>query len=113
MRAAADVSAVGSPLTPLAIFSTPACGGWCGIGGTSLSAPLISGAFGLAGNGTTRHSAMEIWKTHTKLTDVKSGTNVYAPVTGKCASKVAATCIAGPGYDGPTGWGTPNTSTNF
>jgi hypothetical protein len=56
---------------------------------------------------------MEIWKTHTKLTDVKSGTNVYAPVTGKCASKVAATCIAGPGYDGPTGWGTPNTSTNF
>lgn len=115
-RAAADVSADASPLTPLAVYNSEACGtssGWCGIGGTSLSAPLIAGVFGLAGNAATRHAAMEIWKTHDKLNDVTTGTNVYKPVTGACASKVKQVCIAGAGYDGPTGWGTPNTSANF
>ena len=112
-RAAADVSAVASPLTPLAIYNKAVCGGWCGIGGTSLSAPLISGIFALAGNASSRHAAMELWKTHNKLNDVTKGTNVYKPVTGKCASSVKQTCNAAKGYDGPTGWGTPNTSTNF
>lgn len=56
---------------------------------------------------------MELWKTHNKLNDVTKGTNVYKPVTGKCASSVKQTCNAAKGYDGPTGWGTPNTSTNF
>jgi subtilase family serine protease len=112
-RAAADVSAVASPLTPLAVYNSAVCHGWCPIGGTSLSAPLIAGVFGLAGNASTRHAAMEIWKSHASLNDVTSGTNVYNPVTGPCSSSVAATCIAGRGYDGPTGWGTPKGSTNF
>jgi hypothetical protein len=113
MRAAADVSAVASPLTPFAIYSTPECGGWCGFGGTSLAAPLIAGVFGLAGNASTRHAATELWKSHSHLNDVTSGTNVYKRVTGKCASKVNQVCVAGKGYDGPTGWGTPNGSTDF
>ena len=111
-RVATDVSAVASLLTPLAIYERPR-GGWCGFGGTSLSAPLISGIFGLAGNASSRHAAMEIWKNHSKLIDITKGTNVYTPVTGPCASKVKSVCIAGPGYDGPTGWGAPNGSTAF
>jgi subtilase family serine protease len=113
MRGAADVAADASPLTPLAVYNSEACGGWCGIGGTSLAAPLIAGVFGLAGNATTRHGATELWKSHAKLNDVTTGTNVYKPVTGKCQSKVVQVCTAAKGYDGPTGWGTPNTSADF
>jgi subtilase family serine protease len=113
MRAAADVAAVASPLTPYAIYNTPICNGWCSAGGTSLAAPLISGIIALAGNASSRHAGMEIWQSHSSLKNITSGTNVYAPVTGPCASKVKATCVAGPGYNGPTGWGTPEGVTDF
>jgi subtilase family serine protease len=112
-RAAADVSAVASPQTPLAIYNTPTCHGWCAAGGTSLAAPLIAGVFALAGNASTRHAATEIWQSHAHFNDVKTGTNIYLPVTGPCASTIPSVCKAGPGYDGPTGWGTPNTSASF
>ncbi|HVA34489.1 MAG TPA: hypothetical protein VNG31_10090, partial [Candidatus Baltobacteraceae bacterium] len=57
--------------------------------------------------------ASAIWKNHNSLRDVTSGTNIYKPVSGGCASKVKYICVAGRGYDGPTGWGTPNGSSAF
>ena len=112
-RSAADVSAVAAVTTPLAIYNSN-FGGWIGVGGTSLSAPLIAGVFGLAGNAATfGEGASKIWASHSSLHDVTVGTNVLTAVTGPCASSVKYICVAGPGYDGPTGWGTPKGSTNF
>ena len=48
-RTIADISAVASNIP---IFN-PVYGGWVTVAGTSASAPLIAGIYGLAGNGTT------------------------------------------------------------
>lgn len=114
MRSEADISADASVRTPLAVYSsvfpgTKAHPGlhWLGIAGTSLAAPMIAAMIALAGNATSLHGAEEIWENHDSLTSVLKGTNVYVPVTGACASKVRYICVAGQGYDGPAGWGTP------
>lgn len=49
-RAAVDMAAVADPQTGVAVFSTTG-GGWIVAGGTSVGAPLVAGAYGLAGNG--------------------------------------------------------------
>lgn len=118
MRSSVDVSADASVFTPLAVYnsnfrtaSTPSP--WAGIGGTSLSAPLIAAVFALAGNVASRHGAMELWEKHDSLRNITKGSNVYVPVTGPCASGVRYICVAGRGYDGPTGWGSPKGASNF
>jgi len=118
MRSSVDVSAVASVFTPLAVYNSnfKALGypsPWGGVGGTSLSAPLIAAIFALAGNVPSRHAAMELWQKHTSLRDVVKGTNVFVPVTGPCASSVRYICVAGAGYDGATGWGTPIGTKDF
>lgn len=118
MRSSVDVSADASVFTPLAVYNTNFRTGttrspWAGVGGTSLASPLIAAVFALAGNVATRHAAMELWQKHDSLRDVFKGTNVYAPVTGACASSVTYICIARRGYDGPTGWGSPTGTSNF
>lgn len=104
-RSASDVSTDASPLTPVAVYH----GGWLAFGGTSASSPMIAGMVALAGNGKTTNVAQRIWGNHgTNTWDVTSGSNIYLPVSGPCASTVTYICQAGPGYDGPTGWGTPH-----
>jgi Subtilase family len=105
-REDADVAAVASPLRGYAVYSD-AFYGWAMIGGTSLSAPVIAGIYGQAGNASQQNGASHLWAHHHGLFDVKLGTNVFLPVTGPCASSVPKTCTAGPGYDGPSGWGSP------
>ncbi len=117
-RSAADLSAVASVYTPLAVYSVlfkayPGHSPWVGFGGTSLSSPLIAGMFALAGNAASRHGATEIWEKHTAFNDVVTGTNVSVNVSGPCASSVIYICRAGKGFDGPTGWGTPNGTTDL
>ena len=69
------------------------------IGGTSASAPFVAGVFAATGNGA--QTSGEFVKTNAaKLYDVTSGTN------GTCTNPIL--CTAGPGWDGPTGYGTPN-----
>lgn len=118
MRSSVDVSADASVRTPFAVYNSNFRGAsspspWAGIGGTSLAAPLIAGAFALAGNVASRHGAMELWQRHDALRDVIKGSNVYLPVTGPCASSVPYICVAHRGYDGPTGWGSPKGTSNF
>jgi Subtilase family len=113
MRSAVDVSADAATGTPFAVYSvlfktSAPYTAWAPWGGTSLSSPLIAGMFGLAGNAASRHGAEEIWHNHKHLNDVIKGTNVVDSVSGPCASAAAYICVAGTGFDGPTGWGTPN-----
>ncbi|WP_223198373.1 S53 family peptidase [Solihabitans fulvus] len=121
-RTVADVSAVADPATGLGVYDTyNTCGtsffcdflislglvagadGWVTVGGTSASSPIIASVYALAGNAVTYGSYPY---THTAgLFDVTTGNN------GSCGGSYL--CTAGPGYDGPTGLGTPNGTTGF
>ena len=108
-RAEADVSAVADPATGVAVYdSTPYGGGvgWQVYGGTSVAAPIIAAVYGLAGAAATQNAAQGIWTdAGAHLFDVTSGSNGSCPI--------AYICNAQPGYDGPTGWGTPNGTAAF
>jgi subtilase family serine protease len=106
-RTIADVSAVGENV---AIYNTLA-GGWLPVSGTSVSAPLVAGIYGLAGNATTIKPGYAYQHT-SGLFDVTSGTNdVSGEKGGACGSDYL--CVAGPGYDAPTGLGTPDGTAAF
>lgn len=100
-RAVSDVSAVADPATGLSVYYTFDGGQWSQYGGTSLSAPLISGIYALAGKPApnTYPNAYPYAKTDA-LFDVTQGNN------GTCNPSYL--CTAGAGYDGPTGLGTPD-----
>ncbi len=100
MRMEADVSAVADPATGVAVYG-PGNGGkpsWLVFGGTSVAAPLIGGVYGANGAGATYGS--DPYSRTSALYDVVSGSN------GSCGGTYF--CTAKPGYDGPTGLGTPN-----
>jgi hypothetical protein len=100
---------------------------WCTYGGTSLASPIVASVFALAGgaNGVSQPAETLYANERTApalFHDVTAGSN------GKCASfnhktgvsnctaaeEAAASCggalacLAAPGYDGPTGVGTPS-----
>jgi Subtilase family len=108
-RGVADVAADADPNTGAAVYdSTKYNGrsGWFQVGGTSLASPLIAGVYALAGNAASAEYPASIPYAHvSSLHDVTSGPN-----TGSCATTA---CKAGPGYDGPTGVGTPNGTAGF
>jgi subtilase family serine protease len=102
MRMIADVSAVADPDPGFAVYDTFGLGGhggWIAVGGTSLSAPLIAGMIGLAGNADLLGSARYVYRHPDGLADVVGGTNGYCGGDYLCRAKV--------GYDGPTGLGSP------
>jgi subtilase family serine protease len=101
-RVVGDVSAVADPGTGVAVYDSYQESGWLVFGGTSVSAPVIASVYALAGNASSdRGEPLPYINGHqgTNLYDVTSGTN------GSCGSTYL--CKAGPGYDGPTGLGTP------
>ncbi len=97
-RSYADVAADASPTSGAAVYDTFGVGGWIVVGGTSLATPLIAGIFALAGDQVTYGE--RVYENPGKLYDITSGNN------GSCGGSYL--CTAGPGYDGPTGLGTPN-----
>ncbi len=102
-RTVADVSAVSDPATGVAVYnSTPNNGqsGWLVFGGTSAAAPLVAGAYALAGPaGSYGPGASSLYANRGALNDVATGSN------GACGNYL---CNGVPGYDGPTGLGSPN-----
>jgi subtilase family serine protease len=98
-RAEADVSAVADPQTGVAVYDTYQEAGWNVYGGTSASAPIIASVYALAGSPGSAANA-DPYANPSALNDVTSGSN------GSCSAPVQ--CEAGPGWDGPTGLGTPN-----
>ncbi|MEU6254945.1 putative Ig domain-containing protein [Streptomyces sp. NPDC047043] len=105
-RMEADVSAVADPATGVAVYDTYGGSGWAVYGGTSASAPIIAGVYALAGTpGSGDYPAKYPYSHTSNLYDVTSGSN------GSCSTSYFCTATAG--YDGPTGWGTPNGTTAF
>ena len=103
-RTVADVSAVADPNTGVAVYDSykyRGAAGWMVFGGTSASAPVIAGVYALGGGRTPSSPYAHTSSLH----DVTSGSN------GSCT--VTYLCTAGPGFDGPTGLGTPNGASAF
>jgi subtilase family serine protease len=98
MRAQSDLSADADPQTGVAIYDTFQRRGWLVFGGTSVATPIVASVFALAGNAST-NSAGNLYSHPSTLNDITSGS------TGACGAPL---CVAGKGWDGPTGLGTPN-----
>lgn len=101
-RTDSDVSAVA---WGVAEYDTYGEGGWFTVGGTSVASPLAAGVFALAGNASSQNAAKKFWTLKKKaykkeLHDITSGSD------GSCGGSYLCTAVKG--YDGPTGWGTPN-----
>jgi subtilase family serine protease len=101
-RMVADVSAVADPDSGFLVNDTFGLGphaGYIRVGGTSLSAPLIAGMIARAGNPRALSNAGYIYRHAGALHDVRGGSNGY------CGGDYL--CTGRPGYDGPTGLGSP------
>ncbi len=133
-RAVADVSADADPYTGVAVYDSTEyeqSKGWATIGGTSVASPIVAAAFALAGGAHgVPYPAETLYENEQfdpgSLHDVTVGSN------GECRARVSETagegygaascslteqaticsqhaiCLAGAGYDGPSGVGTPN-----
>jgi hypothetical protein len=130
-RAVADISADGDPYSGVAVYDSTESPkgekGWAAIGGTSVASPIVAAAFALAGGSQgvaypARLLYENLAQDPASLHDVVSGSN------GECLKKfkknsgasgctseeeahsctTQAICLAGGGYDGPSGVGTPN-----
>jgi 5-hydroxyisourate hydrolase-like protein (transthyretin family) len=93
-RVVSDLSALADPNTGMLFYRG---GSWWMGGGTSLAAPILTSLYALAGNHT---APLSVYASTSSLVDVTSGS------TGSCSP--ARMCSAGPGWDGPTGLGTPS-----
>jgi subtilase family serine protease len=99
-RTVADVSAVADNI---AIYdSSLEIGGWGVVAGTSVSSPIIASVYALAGNAKSVVYGSYPYGHTSHLNDVVEGSN-FTP-----SSACGYLCTAEPGYDGPTGNGTPN-----
>jgi serine protease inhibitor ecotin len=98
---------VADPSTGVAVYYK---GGWVVSGGTSASSPIIAATFALAGRPVVgTYPASYLYGDAIGLNDVTGGNN---DVTwGNCT--VTYLCNGVPGYDGPTGLGTPNGTRSF
>ncbi|MBS2539792.1 peptidase S8 [Catenulispora sp. NF23] len=100
MRSAADVSAVADPGTGVALYDSFSSPGWLVAGGTSVAAPIIAAVYAVAGTPAAgSYPASYAYSRTFALNDITTGSN------GSCSP--AYLCTAGPGYDGPTGLGSP------
>jgi subtilase family serine protease len=96
-RTTADVSAAADNIALYSSFY----GGWLTASGTSASAPFISGLYGRAGG-----KSGSVYKHADALFDITTGANDASGTGAKCGNDYL--CTAKPGYDAPTGVGTPN-----
>ncbi len=101
-RTVADVSAIA---TDIPIYNK-VYGGWVTVEGTSVSAPLVAGIYGLAGNAAK--IPLGYAYSHSKsLFDITEGGNsLFYPSKKTCGNDYL--CVAKKGYDAPTGLGTPD-----
>lgn len=116
-RTVADVSAVADPVTGVAVYNStdPKNPGWGVYGGTSAAAPIIAGTYALAGNPVAgSNPASYPYQSPSALHDVTTGDDASCSDESLCgfgtepACDPAYLCTAQPGYDAPTGLGTPD-----
>jgi hypothetical protein len=120
-RTVADVATVADPNTGLKVYDTFNKPGWLVMGGTSASAQIVAGVYGLVGHGASNAGGLygggsiPFGSPNPQLTDVISGSN------GSCTGgrghlatpELAYLCTGVTGYDGPTGMGTPRGIAGF
>jgi hypothetical protein len=100
-----DVSAVANPATGVAVYDTwKTHGTWAGLGSTSAAAPIITGVYALAGTPAPRsYPAPYLYQHQARwFHDITAGLN------GTCPVGSSYLCHSLPGYDAPTGLGTPS-----
>ncbi|MGW7673787.1 S53 family peptidase, partial [Streptomyces sp. NPDC054775] len=119
-RSVADVSAVADPATGVAVYNSFSDGGWNVYGGTSASAPIIAGVYAQAGTPVSgTYPAAYPYQAPGALHDVTRGDDASCADSSVCGHGTtpdctpAFTCAAQPGYDGPSGLGTPDGTTAF
>jgi subtilase family serine protease len=106
-RTIADVAADADPNPGVAIYDTfDSAGGWNVEGGTSAASPFLAGVIALAGNPGAFPNASYLYAHASRLYDITKGTSVTPPFGDRCGGDYL--CNAKPGYDGPTGNGTPH-----
>jgi DNA-binding beta-propeller fold protein YncE len=112
-RTTTDVSAVAAPKTPVSVYDSYETSGWWDLGGTSASAPLVAGIEALSSEYARSLPGGDVfYAAPGELFDVTTGNNNWegkactAPAEGP--SDRDYFCNAKPGYDAPTGNGTPN-----
>ncbi|WP_211769659.1 S8 family serine peptidase [Kutzneria sp. CA-103260] len=111
-RASADVSAVADDVA-VYIGYAPYSNRppkWIAAGGTSLSSPYLAGLYARGGHTGRVFGPNTIYHAPSgAFSDVTTGQNVGDRVPEQsCPADAQPLCIAGPGWDGPTGVGTPN-----
>jgi subtilase family serine protease len=108
-----DVSANADPFSGSAVYASAR--GWMKVGGTSLAAPLIAGTYALAANaGSATYPASMLYAQAgtPAFNDVTSGSDDAGNWPIACNTSTTA-CEAAPGYDLPTGVGTPHGLAGF
>jgi sugar lactone lactonase YvrE len=103
-----DVAAVADVNTPVSIYdgydfpTSP----WEAAGGTSAATPIVAGAMALAGPYTRSLPGAEAFYLQALQNGAGTLDDVLSGSDGSCGSGNYL-CNAGPGYDGPTGLGSP------
>ncbi len=114
-RTVADVAADANPSTGVAVYDTFGESGWLVFGGTSVASPIVASVFALAGySGTSSAAAEGLYTGASLLTKVTSGSNARHCSDYLCnAADSLGPSSKDPGYNGPTGNGTPNGLSGF
>jgi len=107
-----DVAAVADENTPVWLYDSYPFQGtapqWGEVGGTSVASPIIASVYALAGTPLRgSYPASYPYARTGDLFPVTAGTN------GPCEPTRPYLCTAGPGYNGPDGWGTPDGTAAF
>jgi hypothetical protein len=111
-RASADVSAVADPSTGVTTYDTyaPSSGtpaGWAVAGGTSAGSPFVAALYARGGGLANVLGPNTLYAAPSSdFIDVILGQN-SPPAFCQGESEAVQMCKAGPGWDGPTGLGTP------
>ena len=119
-RTVADVAADANPSTGVAVYDTYGESGWLVFGGTSVASPIVASVFALAGysgsgDSTTSTAALGLYQEAGHLNKVTRGQNTRHCTIYLCNAADSLTSSSSivasnpdPGYNGPTGNGTPN-----
>jgi subtilase family serine protease len=102
-RTIADVAAVAWDVP----IYNKAWGGWVSVAGTSIAAPLVAGIYGLAGNGD-RVTTKNLYLHQRSFFHIGIGNNAWPGISPKLRCGGDYLCVATPGYNAPTGLGTPD-----
>jgi Ricin-type beta-trefoil lectin domain len=115
-RSMNDLAADADPSTPVAYYDTLTEGGWGEGSGTAVAAAIIAAAYALAGTPGPgsypasypyEHPGGAYTTPGNAYTSVDGLNNITTGPEGICV--ITYLCTAGPGYNGPTGLGTPAT----